>query len=249
MHAIAVIPARFGSTRFPGKPLAAETGKPLIQHVVEQVRRAERVARAIVATDDRRIVEAVEQFGGEAMLTRDDHPNGTARIAEVASRLELDDETLILNVQGDEPQIPPGALDRLVGGLEADAGAPMATIASPFATDEDPSDPNIVKVVCDRRQRALYFSRALIPHDRDAAGEARPLKHAGVYAYRRWFLLKYTDLPATPLERTEKLEQLRALEHGQPIAVIEAGIEHHGIDTPAQYEAFVERMRDQRPHV
>lgn len=276
-NALAVIPARFASTRFPGKPLADKTGKPLIQHVVERVRLAKRIGAIVVATDDQRIFEAVQRFGGQAVMTRADHPNGTSRIAEVVEKLSevqgskfkaqssksaskepaaatalapgprplaLGPATLdiIVNVQGDEPEIEPELIDKLIDGLQADPDAPMATLASEFAPDEDPSNPNIVKLVLDQRGRAMYFSRSLIPFDRDKKGH-RPLKHPGLYAYRRDFLLKYVTLPATPLEQAEQLEQLRALEHGYPIAVIKAQVRHHGIDTPEQYEAFVRRMR------
>jgi 3-deoxy-manno-octulosonate cytidylyltransferase (CMP-KDO synthetase) len=252
--AIAVIPARYAAQRFPGKPLADQTGKPLIQHVVEQVRRTRNVVRIIVATDDARIADAVASFGGEAMMTRADHPNGTARIAEVVAELErqqaqtkvgepaADLPDIIVNVQGDEPEIEPGVIDQLVEGLAHDRDAPMATLASPFAPGEDPADPNIVKLVVDQHGRAMYFSRSVIPLDRDRAG-ARLLKHPGLYAYRRRFLPTYLALPATPLEQAEKLEQLRALEHGHRIAVIRVRTAHHGIDTPEQYAAFVERYR------
>jgi 3-deoxy-manno-octulosonate cytidylyltransferase (CMP-KDO synthetase) len=238
--ALAVIPARFGSTRFPGKPLADRTGKPLIAHVIERVRRAERVHRILVATDDRRIFDAVRAFGAEAVMTRSDHPNGTSRIAEVAEGLPERESSLVVNVQGDEPEIEPRVIDMLVEGLLGDSEAPMATLASTFAPDENPADPNIVKLVMNQHQRALYFSRSLIPYDRDARGAA-VLKHPGLYAYRREFLLEYVTLPPTPLERAEQLEQLRALEHGYPIAVVRADVRHHGIDTPEQYEAFVRR--------
>ena len=248
--AIAVIPARYASTRFPGKPLADRTGKPLIQHVVERVRQANRIARIIVATDDRRIFDAVQGFGCDAAMTRDDHPNGSSRIAEVAAGLpEHEQDLFIVNVQGDEPQIEPSVIDELVDGLAAeptDGGAPMATLASPFAPDEDPTDPNVVKLVVGSVQgrcRALYFSRSLIPFDRDphdlATPKAQPLKHPGIYAYRRDFLLRYVQLSPTPLELTERLEQLRVLEHGYAIAVVQTHVRHHGIDTPEQYEAFV----------
>lgn len=241
-QALAVIPARFGSTRFPGKPLASETGKPLIRHVVEQARKASRVGRVIVATDDARIFDAVRGFGGEAAMTRSDHPNGTSRIAEVVGAIPPAESAIVVNVQGDEPEIEPELIDRLIDGLLADAGAPMATLASPFAADEDPCNPNIVKLVVDQRGRAMYFSRSLIPLDRDRRG-IKPLKHPGMYAYRREFLLKYVTLPPTPLEQAEQLEQLRALEHGYAIAVIHAEARHHGIDTPEQYAAFVKRYR------
>lgn len=247
--AIAVIPARYASTRLPGKPLLARTGKPMIQHVVERVERARHVARVVVATDDVRIAEAVAAFGGEAVMTRADHPNGTSRIAEAVEQigrgawLELDERSIVVNVQGDEPEIEPTVIDQLVEGLAADAEAPMATLASPFAADEDPHDPNIVKLVVDQRGRALYFSRALIPHDRDGERAVAPLKHLGLYAYRHGFLPHYVALAPTPLECCEKLEQLRALEHGHPITVIHTHARHHGIDTPEQYEAFVQRVK------
>jgi 3-deoxy-manno-octulosonate cytidylyltransferase (CMP-KDO synthetase) len=270
MQATAIIPARFGSTRFPGKPLANKTGKPLIQHVVEQIQKAQMVIRIVVATDDQRIHDAVLSFGGEAVMTREDHPNGTSRLAEAVQLLEASSPTpqtpggpggpganIILNVQGDEPEIEPAVIDQLVQGLANDPDAPMATLASPFADDEDPTDPNIVKLVVDQLGRALYFSRSLIPCHRDAAtssitnqqpqvheAKSQILKHPGVYAYRRDFLLKYVTLPPTPLEEAEKLEQLRALEHGYKIAVVQTVVRHHGIDTPEQYEAFVKRQRD-----
>lgn len=243
---IAIIPARFGSTRFPGKPLAGKTGKPLIRHVVEAVRHAKSIDDILVATDDRRIFDAVVGFGARAVMTRKDHPNGTSRIAEAIEGLEVCD--IIVNVQGDEPEIEPRLIDDLIAALRAAADAPMATLASPFAEDEDPTDPNIVKVTVDRRSRALYFSRSLIPYHREIPGSRSStrdyLKHVGLYAYRRDFLLKYVTLPPTPLEEAEKLEQLRALEHGHPIAVLEARVRHHGIDTPQQYEEFVQRYRE-----
>lgn len=245
--AVAIIPARFGSTRFAGKPLADATGKPLIQHVVERAREARTITRVIVATDDQRIFAAVEGFGGEVVMTCADHPNGTSRIAEVAAGLPESEVGIVVNVQGDEPEIEPRVIDELVEGLVADEGAPMATLASPFMAGEDAGSPHIVKVVTAGREgrlRALYFSRSLIPFDRDGGGEAA-LKHPGVYAYRRAFLLKYPELAPTPLEGTEKLEQLRALEHGYPIAIVRTRVTHHGIDTPEQYDAFVRRYRSE----
>ncbi len=241
-QALAVIPARYASMRFPGKPLAADTGKPLIRHVVEQVRQARRVARVIVATDDERIAAAVRGFDAEAMMTRVDHPNGTSRIAQVVDELGDACPTIVVNVQGDEPEIPPAIIDALVDALAADDDVPMATIASSFAADEDPTDPNIVKVIADRRGRAMYFSRSLIPFDRDGEGRPAPLKHLGIYAYRRAFLPVYVGLAPTPLEQCEKLEQLRVLERGHAIRVVEATAHHHGIDTPEQYAAFVARV-------
>jgi len=247
--ALCVIPARYASTRLPGKPLLDRTGKPLIQHVVERLAEARTVSRVIVATDDPRIAEAVTNFGGEAFMTREDHPNGTSRIAEVVAALREAGEVVpdvIVNVQGDEPEIEAALIDQLVTGLAeqddpADGGAPMATLASPFAPDEDPTNPNIVKVVLDRHGMAMYFSRSPIPFDRDRVG-ITPLKHPGLYAYRPDFLLEYVQLPATPLEQAEQLEQLRALEHGHRILAVQVQTAHHGIDTPEQYEAFVQRM-------
>jgi 3-deoxy-manno-octulosonate cytidylyltransferase (CMP-KDO synthetase) len=242
---IAVIPARFASTRFPGKMLADRTGKPLIQHVWEQAKLAKRVDRVIVATDDQRIVDAVQGFGGEAVMTRSDHTNGTSRIAEIAQTIAA---PILINVQGDEPDLDPALIDlaiaTLMNGEHLDC--PVATIAAPFAPGEDPANPNIVKVVVDRRGRALYFSRALIPFNRDGRslpGECGPFKHVGLYAYRRAFLQTYVNLPPTTLEQAEKLEQLRTLEHGYAIAVAVAEAHHHGIDTSEQYEAFVQRSR------
>ena len=238
--ATAVIPARYASTRLPGKVLLDRTGKPLIQHVFENVRRARQVDRVIVVTDDQRIVEAVQRFGGEAVMTRSDHPNGTSRIAEVAGEI---DSALIVNVQGDEPELEPALIDLAIQTLKDSSSCVMSTLGSPFTTDEDPSDPNIVKVVVDASGRALSFSRSVKPSDRDGRG-GPPLKHIGLYVYRRDFLMKYVTLPATPLEQAESLEQLRVLEHGYDIAVAVSKVSTHGIDTPQQYEAFVARYRE-----
>ena len=244
-NATIIIPAREGSTRFPGKVLISETGRPLIQHVCEQASRASCADRLIVATDSGKVREAVERFGGEAVITRADHANGTSRIAEVAESL---DDDIIVNVQGDEPEIEPELIDAAVDALLAHDDCVVGTAASPFMEDEDPADPNIVKVACDAAGRALYFSRALIPHYRDAGrspeGPAQgPLKHVGLYVYRRPFLAEYVRLAPTPLEQTEQLEQLRILEHGRRIAVAVRECRFHGIDTPQQYAEFVHRWR------
>ncbi|MEL7088788.1 MAG: 3-deoxy-manno-octulosonate cytidylyltransferase [Planctomycetota bacterium] len=254
--ALALIPARYDSTRFPGKPLAAETGKPLIQHVVERVRDCRTIDRIVVATDDQRIFNAVVGFGGEAVMTGE-HPNGTSRLAEAVELLEQRDPAafsggeLIVNVQGDEPEVPAATVDQLVRGLAADADADMATLAARFDADEDPTNPNVVKLVLDRQNRALYFSRRPIPHDRDAelhgtVSKTVMYKHPGLYAYRRAFLGHYPTLEPTPLEEAEKLEQLRVLEHGHRIAVIHADAPHPGIDTPEQYADFVARWNAER---
>jgi len=244
--ATALIPARYASTRFPGKPLAADTGKPLIQHVVEHLAACATLDRVVVATDDARIHDAVHAFGGESVMTGE-HANGTSRLAEAAAVLGLADDALVVNVQGDEPEIPPATVDALVRGLAADPGADMATLAAVFGPREDTTDPNVVKLVLTRTNRALYFSRSPIPFDRDGGdrGASRPTvyKHPGLYAYRKAFLDRYAGLEPTPLEQAEKLEQLRVLEHGFQIAVIHADAPHPGIDTPAQYAAFVARQR------
>ncbi len=237
-QAIAIIPARYASRRFPGKVLADRTGKPLIRHVYDRVCQAELVERVIVATDDRRVLEAVEAFCGVAVMSRGEHANGTSRIAEVAADL---DAPIVVNVQADEPEIEPHLIDEAIRCLDGHPDCPVATLASPFAPDEDPADPNIVKVVLDDTGRALYFSRALIPHDRDGDAGRRPLKHLGMYVYRREFLLSFAKLAPTPLERIERLEQLRVLEHGHHIAVAIVNARYHGIDTPGQYDEFVKR--------
>lgn len=249
MHVAALIPARYGSTRLPGKALARQTGKFLIQHVFERVAAAKRVERCIVATDDERIVAAVRSFGGQAVMTRAEHPSGTDRIAEVVRGMPGAPEDIVLNVQGDEPEIEPAYLDRLVDRLAAAAPAevPAATLACPFPAESDPRDPNCVKVVTDRAGNALYFSRALIPYPHRAAtgGRGDWLLHLGVYAFRRAFLLELAGLPAGRLERAEQLEQLRALEHARAMAVEVVERAWAGVDTPADYARFVARMKGQ----
>jgi 3-deoxy-manno-octulosonate cytidylyltransferase (CMP-KDO synthetase) len=243
MRILGVIPARIGSTRLPGKPLLAETGRPLIVHVLDAARRATRLDRVIVATDDPRIAEAVADHGGEAMLTRADHPSGTDRVAEVAAR--VGDAEVVVNLQGDEPEVEGTTLDHLVEVLLADPDVPMATLATPFRDEAAFRDPACVKVVRDARGRALYFSRSPIPCHRDGLDPAASpgLLHLGLYAYRRDFLLGLARLSPTPLERAERLEQLRVLESGFPIAVGVVDEPSVGIDTPEDYRRFVERWR------
>jgi 3-deoxy-manno-octulosonate cytidylyltransferase (CMP-KDO synthetase) len=239
--AIAVVPARWGSTRVPGKALADLHGKPMIVRVLERVAQCGAVSRVIAAADDERILDAARSAGFEAHMTRADHPNGTCRVAEVARGL---DAPIVVNVQGDEPQIEPELIDRTVRALAANPAFSMATLVSPFAPGEDPANPNVVKCVTGVDGRALYFSRSLIPFDRDrSAAAARPRKHVGLYAYRREFLLRFVELPPTPLELTESLEQLRALEHGHPILCAEGEAHFTGIDTPEQYQAFLRATR------
>lgn len=250
MATIGIIPARYASTRLPGKPLLSATGWPLIRHVVEQARQARALDRVIVATDDERIAEAVRAFGSEVALTRADHPTGTDRIAEVAAALPEAD--LVVNIQGDEPELSPEAIDRVAQLLHDDPGAPMATLATPIRDPEVWLDPSCVKVVASTRGRALYFSRASIPHHRDSAPDlaADPpaaLLHLGIYAYRRDFLLDYHRLPPSALEAAEKLEQLRVLEAGLPIALAVVAERSVGIDTPEDYRRFVERWHAAHP--
>ena len=240
MSVIAIIPARYASVRLPGKPLLAETGRPLIQHVVDAVAAAKSVDRIVVATDDSRILQTVEAFGGEAVLTSENCASGTDRLAEAAGKLGLADDDIVVNIQGDEPDMSGECIDRLTA-LMAETDAPMATLATPLP-DADAGDPNKVKVVCDAAGRAMYFSRSKIPHDRDGAG-ADYLLHLGIYGYRAGFLKTFASLPPSPAEQTEKLEQLRALEYGYAIAVAVVDYAAHGIDTPADYAAFVARCR------
>jgi 3-deoxy-manno-octulosonate cytidylyltransferase (CMP-KDO synthetase) len=247
MEIVGVIPARFGSTRLPGKALLSETGRPLIQHVLEAARRAQSLQRIIVATDDERIASAVERCGGEFMMTRADHATGTDRVAEVARALEK--ARVIVNLQGDEPEISGEALDRVVALLEEDPAAPMATLATAIREESIYRDPACVKVVCSSAGRALYFSRSPIPHHRDgltdSAAGAGPIAylHLGLYAYRREFLLSLGKLPPSRLEAAEKLEQLRVLDAGYPIAVGIVDEPSVGIDTPEDYRRFVARWK------
>ena len=255
MTTVAVIPARFASTRFPGKPLAKETGKYLIQHVYERVASCRAIERAIVATDDERIAQAVRSFGGEFRMTRSDHVSGTDRVDEVAEALNLHNDDIMLNVQGDEPEVSPVSLEKLVVMMKEGAlGCRIGTIAAPFADDGpkegsgSPLDPNCVKVVVDARGRAMYFSRSPIPYPRDTKGvvdrPSRWLLHMGVYAFRANTLREVSGgrMPVSALERAESLEQLRWMEHGYPIAVAMVTERSVGIDTPEDYAAFVKRI-------
>jgi 3-deoxy-manno-octulosonate cytidylyltransferase (CMP-KDO synthetase) len=239
LAATVIIPARFASTRFPAKIIASQTGKPLVQHVVDQVRKCLKIREVIVAIDDKRIADALRDFGTRCVMTSPAHVSGTDRVAEVAKGLS---DQIIVNVQGDEPEIEPEIVDELVERLEK-TGDEMATAATPFPPSADPANPNLVKVAMTLDGRAMYFSRSLIPHQRDAATN-RPAYylHLGIYAYRRDFLLRYTTWPPTPCELAEKLEQLRALEHGAAIGVVKVERASHGIDTPEQYADFVKRF-------
>lgn len=219
MSAVGIIPARFASTRFPGKPLAPIAGVPMLQRVWEGARRANRLREVVVATDDHRIAEACAAFGAPVEMTSGDHPTGSDRIAEVAARLS---DEVVVNIQGDEPLIEGSVVDAVVDALLDDATTPMATAvheAEPEALD----DPNRVKVVLDQSSFALYFSRSRIPAERERLSTTRYWQHIGLYAYRRQFLLDFVDLPRTPAEQAEALEQLRALEHGYRIRVADTG--------------------------
>jgi 3-deoxy-manno-octulosonate cytidylyltransferase (CMP-KDO synthetase) len=230
---IAIIPARFASTRFPGKPLASETGKPMIQHVCEAAGRA--VDRVVVATDDQRIIDAVTRFGGEAVMTSPEHPNGTSRLCEAATILALDARAVIVNVQGDEPEIEPQAITS-AAQLVLD-GADIGTISCPLDAADLP-DPNIVKVITEPDGRAIDFFRVVPP-----GTSQTPARHVGIYAYTFGFLQTYVAMPPTEREQDERLEQLRALESGARIMVHQERASRSGIDTPEQYEAFVRRWR------
>lgn len=248
---LGVIPARYGAQRFPGKPLALIAGKPLVQRVYEQAIQSSRLDKVIVATEDTRILETVTGFGGEAMLTSPECATGTDRVAEVARQYPYD---LVVNIQGDEPLMRPEMIDQLVDGLRDDQQCVMATLARRIEAPEVLENPNVVKVVVTRAGQALYFSRHPIPYARQAAsaraadqfGQARHLKHLGIYAYRRAFLLRYVEMPQTELEQTEKLEQLRALEHGFAIKVIVTPHDSIGVDCPDDVE-LIEAILASRP--
>jgi len=234
-RAIAIIPARWGSTRFPGKPLHPIAGKPLVQHVWERCLRAKEIDRVIVATDDMRIAEAAFAFGAEVSLTSPRHPSGTDRIAEVAGKIA--GAGIIINVQGDEPAIDPALVDRLAAAMKKYPRIPMITAACPFADPAGAGHPDAVKVVCDLAGDALYFSRSPIPFNRDGGAGPAPLRHLGIYGYRRAFLLQFVRWKPTPLEHSEKLEQLRALEHGAKIRVLVTRRAAVGVDSPRDVAA------------
>jgi 3-deoxy-manno-octulosonate cytidylyltransferase (CMP-KDO synthetase) len=239
-EAVIVIPARYGSTRLPAKPLVPLAGKPMIQWVYERTKLAKSAGRVIVATDDERILKVVQEFGGEARMTRTDHRTGTERIAEVAAHVE---GKVFVNVQGDEPLLDPAAVDAAVAALEGEPPAAIATVAVLIRTPADIMDPNVVKTVLDFDDNALYFSRAPIPWVRDSAHKihARHLKHLGLYAFQRDALLEYPTLPQGELERLEQLEQLRWLENGWKIRVSEVEHDAVSVDVP-QDVARVEKL-------
>jgi 3-deoxy-manno-octulosonate cytidylyltransferase (CMP-KDO synthetase) len=251
---VAIIPARFGSTRLPGKPLSDIHGRPLIQHVHERVRRARGLDRVLVATDDERISAAVRSFGGEAVMTSRSHATGTDRLAEAAAATAAD---IVVNVQGDEPLLDPAFIEAALGPFADDAELPMSTVSLPLHDVDEMLSPHVVKVVTDARGDALYFSRSPIPHLRGAGDPRRAAeeavrqglarKHVGLYAYRREALLRFASLPPSPLEEAEGLEQLRALHHGMRIRVVdvdgEGGV---AVDTPQDLERVRDLLRPAR---
>ena len=280
-HIIIVIPARWGSTRFPGKPLADIAGKSMIERVHARCAASARASRVIVATDDERIRSEVARFGGEAVMTPADLPSGTERMAWVARETEAD---IYVNVQGDEPLLPPATIDAAVDALIRNPEADIATACCPLTGDADIANPNIVKLVTDRAGFALYFSRAPIPHVRDSAGIETPSggtaedasgsgdtadgdgrsadgdgnafartgvykKHIGIYVFRRNALLRFAALDPTPLERLEKLEQLRALEHGMRIVVAEVETDSQAVDTPGDIEKVERLIHDDKMEI
>jgi 3-deoxy-manno-octulosonate cytidylyltransferase (CMP-KDO synthetase) len=242
MPTVAIIPARFGSTRFPGKPLAPILGKPLIQWTYEQAMQVKELDGIWVATDDKRIEEFVEAFGGHVVMTRDDHPSGSDRLAEAATLLDLAPDDLVINIQGDQPVFPPDLISRLAEVLNRD---PEVVMVTPVRQINDPmaaANPNVVKAVFDRAGRALYFSRSPLPFWRDG-GQAYFYKHIGIYAYRVQFLKEFVHLTAGRWEEAEKLEQLRALEHGFPIHIVETDKDTQEVDSPEDLQKVEEFLR------
>jgi 3-deoxy-manno-octulosonate cytidylyltransferase (CMP-KDO synthetase) len=241
--AIAVIPARYAATRLPGKPLVSLAGKPMIQRVWERTSQATRISRVIIATDDERIIKAAAGFGAEAVMTRSEHRSGTERVAEVAVGISGGDAEVFVNVQGDEPLVEPEAIDTLVEAIESDDGVSIATLMVPIAKPADIMDPNIVKVVLDFDDNAIYFSRAPIPwvRDRESPVHAQHRKHLGLYAFRRVALLDFPTLPLGDLERIEQLEQLRWMENGYKIRVAETHHDSVSVDVPEDV-ARVEKL-------
>jgi 3-deoxy-manno-octulosonate cytidylyltransferase (CMP-KDO synthetase) len=242
---VAVIPARFASTRFPGKPLADIDGRPMIEHVYRRAAASPVVSRVIVATDDLRIATRVAEFGGNVKLTRATHQTGTDRLAEVAASLDCD---IVVNIQGDEPLLDPRAITELVRPFEIPEVS-ITTLYRRIVQPNELSNPNVVKVVLDRGGFALYFSRAPIPYTRDPRGGWPPMfRHVGVYAYRRTTLMVLASLEPTPLERSESLEQLRALEHGIRIKAVETSYDSIGVDTPDDLEQVRRLLTTGRPN-
>ena len=228
-----VIPARFASSRFPGKALAALADRPMIEHVYERAQRARYLNDLLVATDDERIAAAIRRFGGRVRMTREDHASGTDRLAEVASSEQA---TLYVNIQGDEPLIDPEAIDAGILAVLGDDEVAMGTLKKRILDPADIANPNVVKVVTNLADDAIYFSRCPIPYERGGRADTPLFKHVGLYVYRREFLMQYPDLKIGPLEQAERLEQLRVLENGYRIRVVETEYESLGVDTPEDLE-------------
>lgn len=243
-----IIPARWSSTRFPGKPLHLIAGKPLLQHVWERCQRAQALDLVIIATDDMRIAEAAFAWGAEISLTNPNHASGTDRIAEVAARLR--GVSHVINIQGDEPLIDPKLINQFARTMQRDPAIEMITAAHPFENPPDAESPHQVKVVLDRRKRALYFSRNAIPFARDPAAPVNYLRHQGIYGYRRDLLLRFVRWKPSPLEKAEALEQLRALENGVNIQVVVTQSGSPGVDTPDDARAIERQLlaSARRPH-
>ena len=237
MKTVGIIPARWGSTRFEGKVLADIHGKPMLQHVWERAKACERLNDLIIACDDERIMAAAEQFQAKAVMTSKEHPSGTDRVAEVLDTVSAD---IVVNIQGDEPLIAPEVIDALALALEGDPACSIATMIKVIAQDKELKNPNIVKVVIDGEQNALYFSRSAIPYNRGQDDEVIYYKHLGIYAYRREFLLAYKNLPKSNLEKSEQLEQLRALEFGYKIKTVLTEHETVGVDTPEDLNRVIQ---------
>ena len=246
MNMVCIIPSRYESTRFPGKPLADLCGKPMIQHVYERVLRCPLVSRAVVATDDERIFRAVAAFGGQAIMTASVHRSGTDRIAEAVSHLDLHLDDIVVNIQGDQPLFEPSQINEVAQPLLDDPAIPMSTLIYRIVRDEEILHPNAVKTVFDHDGFALYFSRATIPFVRDRGKKADYYKHHGIYAYRRHFLDTFAHLPEGVLERLESLEQLRALEFGHKIKVVVTRHDSVEVDTPQELERVKEIIESER---
>ena len=247
MKIVCIIPSRYQSSRFEGKPLADLCGKPMIQHVYERVLRSARVSYAAVATDDRRIFEAVRAFGGNALMTSERHRSGTDRVAEAVSQLDLEDTDIVVNIQGDQPLFDPIQIDEVSEPLVRDPEVHFSTLIYRIRREEEITHPNAVKTVFDRDHFALYFSRATIPYVRDAGNRALYYKHHGIYAYRKSFLFVFTKLEEGYLEKLEALEQLRALEHGYRLKVVETQRDSVEVDTPAELQRVKRILLGEEP--
>lgn len=242
MKIYAVIPARYDSTRFPGKPLAIIAGKPMIQHVYQCAAACPEISEVFVATDDDRILQKVTDFGGKAIMTGKKHPSGTDRIAEALQTLHLEDKDLIVNIQGDQPLFKPDVISKMVAPLMENTDISMGTLKFRITDEKDITNPNIVKVITDKEGFAIYFSRSTVPFYRDTDLNPVYFKHLGLYVYRKDFLMKFSSLPCGELESAEKLEQLRAIENGFKIKVVETDTNSLEVDTPEDIRKIEEAI-------